>query len=155
MHPKDRRRHSGPAPPRSGVVAAVAGAGGLLAALREHHDADRTPRCERRSPLVVPKPTGPGGLPLPRPDNAVTWAITDDNQPIADGLQPESGPLQRLQLRRLHRPGARQAVREAVRRARSQIATYNSADEAIAKLAVRRGRGSTSSSASPARTSST
>ena len=40
-----------------------------------------------------PKPTGPGGLPLPRPDNAVTWAITDDNQPIADGVADEGGPL--------------------------------------------------------------
>src|SRR3954469_7899058 len=28
--------------------------------------------------LVVPRPTGPDGLPLPRPDYSVTWAITDD-----------------------------------------------------------------------------
>ena len=45
------------------------------------------------SKLVVPKPLGPGGLPLPRPDNAVTWAITDDNPPIKDGRPVESGPL--------------------------------------------------------------
>ena len=43
--------------------------------------------------LVVAKPLGPEGLPLPRPDNSVTWAITDDNKPIADGLKPEAGPL--------------------------------------------------------------
>ena len=45
------------------------------------------------SNLVVAKPTGPGGLPLPRPDNSVTWAITENNQPIADGLENEKGPL--------------------------------------------------------------
>src|SRR5690349_15092600 len=43
--------------------------------------------------LVVPKPLGPAGLPLPRPDNSVTWAITGDNKPIADGLKSETGPL--------------------------------------------------------------
>src|SRR6185437_14836356 len=43
--------------------------------------------------LVVAKPLGPAGLPLPRPDNSGTWAITDDNKPIADGVKPEAGPL--------------------------------------------------------------
>ena len=41
--------------------------------------------------FVVPKPTGPSGLPLPRTDNSITWAITDDNPPIKEGLQPEGG----------------------------------------------------------------
>src|SRR4051812_43743112 len=43
--------------------------------------------------LVVAKPTGPLGLPLPRTDNSVTWAITDDNPPIKEGLKPEGGIL--------------------------------------------------------------
>src|SRR5690348_9548278 len=43
--------------------------------------------------LVVAKPVGPGGLPLPRPDNAVTWAITPENRPIPDGRPVERGPL--------------------------------------------------------------
>src|SRR3954454_23782264 len=43
--------------------------------------------------LVVAKPLGPEGLPLPRPDNSVTWAITGANKPIADGVKPEAGPL--------------------------------------------------------------
>ncbi|HET8527052.1 MAG TPA: spermidine/putrescine ABC transporter substrate-binding protein [Actinomycetota bacterium] len=39
--------------------------------------------------------TGGGtGLQLARPDNPVTIPITDDNPPIADGLDPEAGPLQ-------------------------------------------------------------
>ena len=33
------------------------------------------------------------GLQLARPDNPVTLALADDNPAIADGLQPESGPL--------------------------------------------------------------
>src|SRR6476620_8483308 len=44
--------------------------------------------------LVVAKPVGPAGLPLPRPDNSVTWAITDDNKPIEDAVRPDVGTLQ-------------------------------------------------------------
>jgi spermidine/putrescine transport system substrate-binding protein len=33
-------------------------------------------------------------LQLARPDNPVTIPVTDDNPPIADGLDPEAGPLQ-------------------------------------------------------------
>ena len=43
--------------------------------------------------FVVAKPTGPLGLPLPRTDNSVAWAITEDNPPIKDGLKPEGGTL--------------------------------------------------------------
>ena len=45
------------------------------------------------SSLVVAKPVGPGGLPLPRNDNSVQWAITDDNPMLADGVAPEGGTL--------------------------------------------------------------
>ncbi len=63
----------------------------------------------------MPKPVGPGGLPLPRPDNAVTWAITDDNQPIADGVKDEGGPLQIFNYADYIDPAPGQAVREAHR----------------------------------------
>ena len=36
----------------------------------------------------------PGGLPLARPNQPVTYPIYPDNKPIASGLQPEKGPLQ-------------------------------------------------------------
>ncbi|MEX0833020.1 MAG: spermidine/putrescine ABC transporter substrate-binding protein [Actinomycetota bacterium] len=36
---------------------------------------------------------GGGPYPLARPDAPVDWNILDDNQPVADGLQPEGGPL--------------------------------------------------------------
>src|SRR5262249_20859157 len=47
-----------------------------------------------RSRFVVEKPTGPDGLPLPRPDNSVTWALTDDNPMVDDGRRTEGGTLQ-------------------------------------------------------------
>src|SRR3954451_8406437 len=43
--------------------------------------------------LVVPKPLGPAGLPLPRPDHSTTWATPDDTKPIPDSVRPEVGPL--------------------------------------------------------------
>src|SRR3954451_9926574 len=43
--------------------------------------------------LVERKPVGPLGLPLPRPDNSVTWKIEADNQPIPEGTKPEGGTL--------------------------------------------------------------
>jgi spermidine/putrescine-binding protein len=86
------------------------------------------------SKFVVPKPLGPGGLPLPRPDNAVTWAITPDNPPILDGRSPEQGPLRVYNYADYIWPGL---VKKFEKRygTKVQIATYNSADEAIAKLA--------------------
>ena len=87
------------------------------------------------SSLVEAKPTGPGGLPLPRPDNSVTWAITDDNPPIADGKRPEGGTLNVYNYPDYILPGLlRRFEREFG--AQVKVATYNSADEAIAKLAA-------------------
>ena len=85
------------------------------------------------SSLVVPKPVGPGGLPLPRNDNSVEWAITEDNPPIEDGLKPEGGTLQLFNYADYIDPGI-------VKRFKKQfdcnvkIGTYNSSDEAVAKL---------------------
>lgn len=87
------------------------------------------------SRLVEEKPAGPAGLPLPRSDNSVTWALTDDNQPIPEGRENEAGPLRvynypdYLDPETLKRFQTRYGVKV-------QVATYNSADEAIAKLAA-------------------
>jgi spermidine/putrescine transport system substrate-binding protein len=85
------------------------------------------------SNLVVPKPLGPGGLPLPRPDNAVTWAITADNKPIADGLAETGGQLGIYNYADYLDPGLVKRF-EKLTGSKVQIATYNSSDEAIAKL---------------------
>ena len=84
--------------------------------------------------LVVQKPTGPGGLPLPRPDNAVTWAITAENQPVPDGRSAEKGPLQLYNYADYIDPITIKKFEKLFNTSVS-IATYNSADEAIAKLA--------------------
>ncbi|HMG99608.1 MAG TPA: hypothetical protein VK546_11850, partial [Gaiellales bacterium] len=60
MHPREHRLT------RRNLVRGAIGAGGGNPAVQK---------------FVVPKPTGPNGLPLPRTDNSVTWAITDDNPP--------------------------------------------------------------------------
>ena len=87
------------------------------------------------SNLVVAKPTGPGGLPLPRPDNSVTWAITSDNEPIPDGVANEKGPLGLYNYADYIDPGVIKKFEKLTGR-KVQIATYNSADEAVAKLAA-------------------
>jgi spermidine/putrescine transport system substrate-binding protein len=84
--------------------------------------------------LVVQKPTGPGGLPLPRTDNSVTWAITEDNKPIADGKQPEQGPLKVYNYADYIDPATVKKFQKLFN-TKVQVATYNSAEEAIAKLA--------------------
>src|SRR3954463_11444143 len=84
--------------------------------------------------LLVANPLGPAGLPLPRPDNSVTWAITDDNKPIADGVKPEAGPLTIYNYADYIDPATVKKFKKQFN-AKVQVATYNSADEAIAKLA--------------------
>jgi spermidine/putrescine transport system substrate-binding protein len=83
--------------------------------------------------LVVQKPTGPGGLPLPRTDNSVTWAVTEDNRAIKDGRGPEQGPLRVYNYADYLDPVTIKKFQKQFS-TKVQIATYNSADEAIAKL---------------------
>jgi spermidine/putrescine transport system substrate-binding protein len=139
-HPKDRSGLTRGQLLR-GAAAAAAGvgvAGGLVAC--ENTTEPLAVGCEdpgagTTSPLVVPKPVGPGGLPLPRTDNSVTWAIVDENQPIADDLPSETGAT----LKIFNYPDYiwPQILRRFENRfdcTVAPVATYNSADEAIAKL---------------------
>jgi spermidine/putrescine transport system substrate-binding protein len=84
--------------------------------------------------LVVPKPTGPGGLPLPRIDNSVTWAVTEENKAIADGRPTETGPLRIYNYADYIDPTTVKKFQKKFN-TKVQVATYNSDDEAIAKLA--------------------
>ena len=121
------------------MAAAGVGVAGILVGLREHHRAGRrrlrgpAPAAARRS--SSPSRSGPAGLPLPRTDNSVTWAIVDDNPPIADGLPPETGATLRL----FNYPDYiyPALLRRFEKRYDCKVepsATYNSADEAVAKL---------------------
>jgi spermidine/putrescine transport system substrate-binding protein len=85
------------------------------------------------SKFVVAKPVGPGGLPLPRPDNAVTWAVRPDNPMIAQDRSVEKGPLRVYNYADYIWPGLVKKF-EKKYDTKVQIAPYNSADEAIAKL---------------------
>jgi spermidine/putrescine transport system substrate-binding protein len=84
-------------------------------------------------------PTGSGAngatakLQIASPDNPVTWPIADDNQPIADGLQPESGPLLLYNYADYIGPAVVKAFEEKYG-VDVKISTFNDTDEAITKI---------------------
>lgn len=133
-HPRDNRGLTRTQLLKRGALGA-AGIGG--AAFLAGCENTTTPigACEtgEGNELVEPKPLGPGGLPLPRPDNSVTWRILDDNPPIADGLKP-SGTLQVYNYADYLDPATIKKF-EKETGVDIRVATYNSSDEATAKLA--------------------
>lgn len=136
-HPKDRsgitRRQL--ARGAAGAVAGVGVAAGLAACENTTTPvgADAGGPTGAAADLVVQKPTGPAGLPLPRTDNSVTWAITDENKPIKDGLGNEPGPLRIYNYADYIDPATLKRFQKEFS-TKVEIATYNSADEAVAKL---------------------
>jgi spermidine/putrescine transport system substrate-binding protein len=135
-HPKDREGLTRGQLLRraAGSAAAVSGMGVLAGCENTTTPIGAGAPSGSGSKLVVAKPTGPGGLPLPRPDNAVTWAITDTNKPIADGKPTEKGPLRVYNYADYLDPATLKVFQQKYG-TKVEIATYNSADEAIAKLA--------------------
>src|SRR4051812_8568799 len=137
-HPKDRsgitRRQL--ARGAAGAVAGVGVAAGLAACENTTTPvgADTGGPTGAAANLVVQKPTGPAGLPLPRTDNSVTWAITDENKLIKDGLGTEPGPLRIYNYADYIDPVTLKRFQKQFS-TKVEIATYNSADEAVAKLA--------------------
>ncbi len=135
-HPKDRSGIS-----RRNLLKGAAGGAlgigaiGVLAGCENTTTAIGACEGDGTSNLVVPKPTGPGGLPLPRPDNAVTWAIVPDNEPIEDNVPDEEGPLAIYNYADYLDPALVKAFQKLTGR-KVEIATYNSADEAFAKLST-------------------
>ncbi len=139
MHPKQSGMSRRQLLRRSAVGAAGLSAAGVLAGCENTTTpigaADAAGEVSKAAAeLVVPKPLGPAGLPLPRSDNAVTWAITDDNKPIADGVKPEVGPLRIYNYADYVDLATVKKFQQKFN-AKVQIATYNSSDEAIAKIA--------------------
>jgi spermidine/putrescine transport system substrate-binding protein len=135
-HPKDRPGLTRRRLLRTAAGSALgAGAAGLLAGCENTTTPIGSGSAGSGSKLVVAKPVGPGGLPLPRPDNAITWAITDTNKPIAEGRPVERGPLRVYNYADYVDPALLKRFGKAYNTS-VQVATYNSADEAIAKLAA-------------------
>ena len=136
-HPKDRsgltRRQLA-----RGAAGAAAGAG-VAAGLAACENTTTPVGAEAAGPtgaaaeLVVQKPTGPAGLPLPRTDNSVTWAITDENKPVKDGRTAEQGPLRVYNYADYLDPITVKRFQKKFG-TKVEVATYNSADEAIAKV---------------------
>jgi len=95
--------------------------------------------CGTTSPTTTgggskPAATGPGGLPLARPDHPVTLPIYADNKAIASGLTPEKGPLQLYNWEEYINTEVVKAF-ERKYGVKVQISTFNTIDEAVAKIA--------------------
>lgn len=80
-------------------------------------------------------PTGSGGVPLPRQDSPVKWPIFSDNKPIAAGLAPEKGAT--LQIYNWVAYINEAVVKSFCKKydCNYSITTFNTMEEAIAKLA--------------------
>lgn len=118
-----------PAMTRRGFLSTASGAAlGLTAAGLLGGCVDTT-----SSPAGGSADSGPGGIPLGRPDRPVTLPLYDDNPAIASGLRPEAGPLQVYTWVDYVSP---KVIAEFQRRygASVRVTTFNSIDEAIAKL---------------------
>ena len=72
-------------------------------------------------------------LTIASPDNPVTWPISDDNQPIDDGLPPEAGPLLLYNYADYIAPGVVKSFEEKYG-VEVKISTFNDTDEAITKI---------------------
>jgi hypothetical protein len=72
--------------PKQGAAAGLlaAAAGSLL------------PGCSSGTTATTSRPQTAGGIPLPRPNNPVTWPLSKDNPAIKSGLQPEQNATLRL-----------------------------------------------------------
>src|SRR5262245_56485084 len=129
-HPQDRSGSFSRKELLTGAAAGAVGVGvlGGLAACQNTTTPIGAGEGGAGSDLVEPKPVGPGGLPLPRPDNSVTWAITDDNQPVADSTPMEQGTLQIYNYPDYVYPGLVKKFEQETG-AKVKIATYNSSDE--------------------------
>src|SRR5438876_1069457 len=94
MDPRERRPFGGSMSRRAflrqsaGTAFAVSGAGAILAACGKASNPSLG-GAGATTPSGSASATA-GGIPLARADHPVTWPIYDDNQPIADGLSPES-----------------------------------------------------------------
>ena len=78
--------------------------------------------------------TGPGGMPLPRPNNPVKWPIFGDNASIASGLQPEKNATLQVYNWVAYINQAVVNSFEKKYKCKVQITTFNTMNEALSKL---------------------
>jgi spermidine/putrescine transport system substrate-binding protein len=112
---------------RTGTAAAGLALPGLLAAC------GTTSPSGGSSTAAAPAALGPGGLQLARPDRPVTLPIYPGNKPIASGMPPEKGPLQFYNWVDYVNTDVVKAFEKRYG-VKVQISTFNTIDEAIAKI---------------------
>jgi len=81
----------------------------------------------------APYLVGPNNIPLPRPNNPVTWPLTD-NKPIGDGIAPETGAT--LQVYNWVAYINQACVNSFAKKynCKVEVTTFNTMNEALAKL---------------------
>ena len=80
------------------------------------------------------QPSSAPSLTIAAPNNPVTWDISADNKPIADGLAPEKGAtLQLYSYADYIAPDAIKSFEEKYA-TKIQVSTFNDTDEAITKI---------------------
>ena len=82
----------------------------------------------------APALAGSGTVPLPRPNNPVTWPVFKDNPPITSGLPPESGAT--LQIYNWVAYVNQACLNNFAKKynCKVQLTTFNTMNEALAKL---------------------
>jgi spermidine/putrescine transport system substrate-binding protein len=75
-----------------------------------------------------------GELVIATPENPVKWPIKSDNEPIADGLAPESNATLKLYNYDAYIDPEALAAFEDEFNTTVEVSTYTTADEAVAKL---------------------
>ena len=130
MHPREGWSEDGtrrPALSRRSFLRQSAGAGLLAGGLGPLLAA-----CSGSGPATGA--SGANTIPLPRPNNPVTWPIFQDNAAIKSGLQPEQGTL------KIYNWVAyinQQCLKDFAKKYNvpvPQVTTFNNTDEAMAKL---------------------
>jgi spermidine/putrescine transport system substrate-binding protein len=141
MHPREGWNADGTPPrpgllPRTGLsrrsfLARSAGAGLAMGSLGALLDA-----CSASSGgSGSAAPLTSGGIPLPRPDNPVTWPLFKDNQAIKSGLLPEKGAT--LKIFNWVAYVNQKCLNDFAKKynCKVELTTFNTMTEALAKLA--------------------
>ena len=125
MHPREGWPKDGSRPP-------LFSRRGFLAQRRcRAGRAGRRRRCWTRA---RPRWRARARVPLPRPDNPVTWPVYTDNKAIASGLQPETGAT--LQIYNWVAYVNQACLNHFAKKynCKVQLTTFNTMNEALAKL---------------------
>jgi spermidine/putrescine transport system substrate-binding protein len=136
MHPREGWQADGTPPipglPRRGFLRSGAGAGMLLGT---GGLGSLLAACGNSgSSGTGSAPLTSNGIPLPRPNNPVTWPILAGNKPIASGLAPEQGAT--LKIFNWVAYLNPQVMKDFGKKfnCKVELTTFNNMDEAMAKL---------------------